>query len=162
LRAAVFANARPRYYDVWALRHDRWCPEDCWHPIWGRSPDRTFEDAKFREVFARQIRIPAGLPPIPVRSAFGGLGIYRMRFALAARYCGLDDAGRPSSEHVALNQTIRRSGGELHIFPALQVRASPHHLYQAGDFTLRWRLAMLVRRLSELHQPPWRALFARQ
>jgi hypothetical protein len=28
-RAAVLANATPRYYDVWALRHDRWCPDDC-------------------------------------------------------------------------------------------------------------------------------------
>src|SRR5918995_1184993 len=25
-RAAVMANAVPRYYDVWALRHERWCP----------------------------------------------------------------------------------------------------------------------------------------
>ena len=28
------------------------------------------------QVFARQIEIPAGLPPIAVRSAFGGLGIH--------------------------------------------------------------------------------------
>jgi hypothetical protein len=160
-RAAVFANAQPRYYDVWALRHDRWCPEDCWHPIWGRPADRTFEAAKFREVFARQIRIPPDLPPIAVRSAFGGLGIYRMRFALGARYCGLDSRGRDSSEHVAFNEKIGHAGGALHIFPALQVRASPQHLYQASEFTLRWRLAMLAQRLGELHRPPWRALFAR-
>ena len=25
-RAGVMANAMPRYYDVWALRHERWCP----------------------------------------------------------------------------------------------------------------------------------------
>jgi hypothetical protein len=160
-RAAVFANAAPRYYDVWALRHERWCPEDCWHPIWGRPADRTFEAAKFREVFARQIRIPAGLPPIAVRSAFGGLGIYRMRPALAGRYCGVDRLGRDSSEHVAFNETIVQTGGTLHIFPALQVQASPHHLYQANEFTLRWRLAMLARRLGERHRPPWRQLFAR-
>lgn len=67
-RTGVLANAVPRYYDVWALRHERWCPDDCWHPIWGRPSDETFEAAKFREVFTRQIEIPSSLPPIAVRS----------------------------------------------------------------------------------------------
>jgi hypothetical protein len=158
-RAAVLANAAPRYYDVWALRHDRWCPQDCWHPIWGRSAEETFEAAKFREVFARQIEIPAALPPIAVRSAFGGLGIYRLAAALAARYCGLDGAGREVSEHVAFNDAIARSGGELCIFPPLQVRAPEQHLYRACEFRRRWRLAMLARRAVELLRPPWRRYF---
>ena len=92
--------------------------EDCWHPIWGRAAEETFEAAKFREVFARQIEIPAALPPIAVRSAFGGLGIYRLSAALAARYCGLDDAGREVSEHVAFNEAIARSGGAALHFSA--------------------------------------------
>jgi hypothetical protein len=157
-RAAVLANASPRYYDVWALRHDRWCPQDCWHPIWGRAAGETFEAAKFREVFARQIEIPAALPPIAVRSAFGGLGIYRLSSALAARYCGLDGAGREVSEHVAFNAAIERSGGELFIFPALQVRAPQEHLYRACEFRRRWRLTMLARRTVEWWRPPWRGL----
>jgi hypothetical protein len=158
-RAAVFANATPRYYDVWALRHDRWCPRDCWRPIWGRPAEESFEAAKFREVFARQIRISAGLPPIAVQSAFGGLGIYRMSFALGARYCGLDDAGQETSEHVAFNQAIVRSGGELCIFPPLSVCAPQQHLYQAVEFKRRWRWTMLVRRLDEWLRPPWQKLF---
>ena len=158
-RAAVLANAAPRYYDVWALRHDRWCPQDCWHPIWGRPEEESFEAAKFREVFARQIEIPAALPPIAVRSAFGGLGIYRLSAALAARYCGLDGAGREVSEHVAFNEAIARSGGELCIFPSLQVRAPEQHLYRACEFSRRWRLAMLARRTAEMLRPPWRRFF---
>ena len=157
-RAAVLANAAPRYYDVWALRHDRWCPQDCWHPIWGRPDEESFEAAKFREVFARQIEIPAALPPITVRSAFGGLGIYRLSAALAARYCGLDGAGREVSEHVAFNEAIARSG-ELCIFPPLQVRAPEQHLYRACEFSRRWRLAMLARRAAETLRPPWRRFF---
>lgn len=160
-RAAVLANALPRYYDIWALRHDRWCPEDCWHPIWGRSAEETFEAAKFREVFARQIEIPADLPPIAVRSAFGGLGIYRLPLALDAHYCGLDAQGRDVSEHVAFNDAIRRLGGELYIFPALCVRSCRHHLYQPSEFSRRWRLAMRARRLAERLRPPWQRLFAR-
>jgi hypothetical protein len=157
-RAAVFANAAPRYYDVWALRHPRWCPHDCWHRIWGRTPDETFEAAKFREVFRRQIEIPTDLPPIAVRSAFGGLGIYRLSPALQARYRGLDAAGREVSEHVAFNETIAGVGGKLYIFPALQVRAPSHHLYQPQDFKLPWRLRMRALRLAALLRPPARQL----
>jgi hypothetical protein len=94
-----------------------------------------------------------------VRSAFGGLGIYRMSFALGARYCGLDDAGRETSEHVAFNEAITRSGGELCIFPPLSVRAPQQHLYQAAEFKRRWRWTMLARRLSEWRRPPWQKLF---
>jgi len=161
-RAGALANATPRYYDVWALRHERWCPHDCWHPIWGRPPDETFEAAKFREVFARQIEIPPRLPPIAVRSAFGGLGIYRRSFALAARYCGVDAQGRETSEHVAFNAAIARAGGQLHIFPALQVHAPRQHLYQPSEFKLRWRLTMRGRRALEIARPPWRQMFGRK
>jgi hypothetical protein len=160
MRAGVFANARPRYYDVWALRHERWCPADCWHPIWGRAPGETFEAAKFREVFWRQIEIPPSLPPIAVRSAFGGLGIYRLSFALGARYCGIEERGRETSEHVAFNAAITRAGGQLHIFPPLRVHAPRQHLYQPSEFKWRWRMTMLARRAAEAGRPPWRQLLA--
>ena len=160
-RAGVFANAAPRYYDIWALRHDTWCPEDCWHSIWGRDPKETFEAAKFREAFARQIMIPPSMPPIGVRSAFGGLGLYKMQFALGARYNGVDERGREASEHVAFNETIGRAGGQLHIFPPLMVRAPREHLYKASDFSPRWRLAMFRQRVLERLRPPWREFFPR-
>jgi hypothetical protein len=159
-RAGVLANAQPRYYDVWALRHEQWCPNDCWHPIWGRPTHETFEAAKFREVFARQIAIPPRLAPIAVRSAFGGLGIYRLPLPPDARYRGVDAEGRDVSEHVAFNDALIRAGGQLHIFPALQVQAPRQHLYQASEFRWRWRMTMLARRAAELGWPPWRQLVA--
>jgi hypothetical protein len=159
-RAGVTASAMPRYYDVWALRHERWCPDDCWHPIWGRPSDETFEAAKFREVFTRQIEIPPSLPPIAVRSAFGGLGIYRLPAALAARYHGVDATGRVTSEHVAFNTAIGRAGGRLHIFPALQVHAPRQHLYQPSEFKWRWRMTMMAWRTTEIARPPWRRMLA--
>lgn len=157
-RAGVFANAAPRYYDIWALRHDTWCPGDCWHPIWHRRPGDSFEAAKIREVFARQIAIPPELPPIQVRSAFGGLGFYRMKSALDASYRGVDGQGRPVSEHVALNLAIGAAGGQLHVFPSLLVQAPREHLYDPRAFGRRWRLAMLHRRIRETLAPSWRAL----
>ena len=159
-RAGVFAGATPRYYDVWALRHDRWCPDDCWHPIWGRPDQESFEAAKFREVFARQVVLPADLQPVAVRSAFGGLGIYRLPAALAARYQGVDAQGRDTSEHVAFNAAIHAAGGGLYVVPALQVHAPEQHLYQAHAFRWPWRLRMHARRLVESIRPPWRRLIA--
>lgn len=157
-RAGVFANAAPRYYDIWALRHERWCPGDCWHAIWGRSADQSFEAAKFRESLFRQIVLPSTMPPIAVQSAFGGLGLYKMLFARLGVYSGLDPQGRPVSEHVAFNAAIRAAGGGLHILPSLIVQAPRQHLYSADEFSLRWRLRMRLRHLAERMRPPWRAL----
>ncbi|MFO1081058.1 MAG: glycosyltransferase family A protein [Reyranellaceae bacterium] len=153
-RAAVFANAFPLYYDVWALRHPLWCPYDCWHRIWGRRRGQSFEAAKFREVFARQIAISDSMAPIPVRSAFGGLGIYRLSFALQAHYCGTSAEGLEVSEHVAFNEAIAALGGELCIFPPLQVRAPPEHLYAPAEFKRRWRLRMSAIRVRNYFLPP--------
>jgi hypothetical protein len=157
-RAGVFANSAPRYYDLWALRHDTWCPADVWHAIWGRKPAEAFEAAKIREVFDRQIRIPSDWPPIAVRSAFGGLGIYKMSAALAGAYCGIDAEGRPVSEHVALNRAVSEASGQLHIYPSLMIQAPPEHLYSPREFSWPWRLAMLCRRILEFRSPPKHAL----
>jgi hypothetical protein len=154
-RAAVFASATPRYYDIWALRHDSWCPDDCWHRIWGRPASQSFEAAKFREVFARQIQLPRHMAPIEVRSAFGGFGLYRMAFARDGRYAGLDGQGREVSEHVAFNESIVRAGGRLHIFPELQVQAPKQHLYKASEFNFRWRATMRLHQATETYSPAW-------
>ena len=160
-RAGVFASAAPKYYDVWALRHDTWCPDDCWHRIWERPASQSFEAAKFREVFSRQFELARHLPPIEVRSAFGGLGLYRMASALDATYLGIDGQGREVSEHVAFNEAIRRAGGRLHIFPGLQVQAPRQHLYNASDFDFRWRMTMRLREAVERYRPARRRLLAR-
>jgi hypothetical protein len=157
-RAGVFANSTPRYYDTWALRHPRWCAGDCWQPIWHRAPGETYETAKFREVFARQIEIPADLPPVAVDSAFGGLGLYRASHALRARYRGIDGHGEETCEHVAFNRAIRSAGGELHIFPALMVQAPPEHLYRPADFRWPWRLRMARDALIGKVRPSWHRL----
>jgi hypothetical protein len=161
-RRAVFASASPAYYDIWALRHRTWCPGDCWHAIWGRPRGVSFEAAKFREVFARQIDLPPTLGPIEVASAFGGLGIYRMSVIRGARYRGLDALGRETSEHVAFNEAIASDGGALYVLPALRVRAPREHLYDPADFDWRWRSRMSIRRIVDRHAPPWRRLVGRQ
>ncbi len=125
-RAAVFACSAPRYYDVWALRHPDWCPGDVWQEVTS-SGDGSYAARVERFVHARQREIAAEAPPIPVLSAFGGLGIYRLAATRGLRYCGLDDAGRACCEHVAFNAAVARAGA-LHIFPALRNCAPRGHL----------------------------------
>lgn len=146
-RGGVFANGSPRYYDIWALRHHWWCPHDCWHPVWFRDPSQDEHDLKIREVFARMVKIPRWMPPVRVLSAFGGIGIYKLKFAAAARYVGVDERGREICEHVAFNTRVRDAGGQLYIFPGLTVRSPSEHIDQFGNLPERLRPAMARQRM---------------
>ena len=138
--AGVFANSSPYYYDIWSLRHRSWCPHDCWHAIWGRSKRESFIAAKIREVYSRQIALPPAATPVEVDSAFGGLGIYRMPYALRSSYTGNDSEGRPVSEHVSFNRDISRQDGKLFIVPPLVVQAPQEHLSEGKQSPWWWRL----------------------
>lgn len=149
--AGVFANSFPYYYDIWSLRHQSWCPDDCWHAIWSRNEQESFITAKIREVYARQIALPPTAPPVEVHSAFGGLGIYRMSFALRSWYVGNDAEGRAISEHVSFNREIGAQNGRLFIVPALVVQAPPEHLSESKVSPWWWRIrSVSYRALSRL------------
>jgi len=122
----VFANSRPVYYDIWALRHESWCPSDCWEEV-RDCRSLTYRLAVERFVYSRQIPIASDSPPIPVQSAFGGLGVYRLPAALTGRYRGLTENGLEICEHVAFNRDVSRRG-QLYIYPALRNTAPPEHL----------------------------------
>ena len=76
-------------------------------------------------------RIPVDTPPIQVESAFGGLGIYKMRYVLnnKSRYVGheykyfIDEAmvfsKLQTCEHVSFHQGIAAQGGQMFILPYL-------------------------------------------
>lgn len=153
-RAAVFANAAPRYYDVWALRHPTWCPYDVWHAIWDRHRWCPFELAKCKHVYGKQIRIAPGAAPIPVRSAFGGLAIYKMRFLESAEYSGEDARGRERAEHVSFNEWIADRGGGLFVIPSLVVRAPPEHLFDAAGASAWLKLAVWMKTLQVARRRP--------
>lgn len=125
----VFTNTLPVYYDIWALRHPEWCPTDCWREH-RESSDLSEEDARLRYIYSRQFYIPSDTPPIPVQSAFGGIGIYALSSALAARYHGVGTDGLETCEHVSFNQEISRTG-KLFIYPALLNHAPQEHLNPA-------------------------------
>jgi hypothetical protein len=145
-RAAVFPNGRPRYYDIWALRHNMWCPHDCWHQLWYRDPRRNIHYLQVREIVGRMLKIPLWVPPIRVLSAFGGIGLYKLRSALAARYVGIDEQGRETCEHVAFNASVRESGGSLYIFPSLVAQSPPEHFAPFKSLPYRLRPVLIGQR----------------
>lgn len=120
----LFANQRQEYYDIWALRHDSWCPNDCWKEvsestknIWFRRKFKT-QSAIKRYIKGRQRHIPHDSAAISVKSAFGGFGIYKACALPSARYVGLNEDGSDVCEHVSFNHDLLEQGG-LYILPGL-------------------------------------------
>ena len=106
--AGIFAVSDPIYYDIYALRHEAWCDRDCWKEI-RETPMSRKAEAFEALVCDRQVPIDKDHPPIPVASAFGGLGIYRLSHALKGSYVGLDEEGEEICEHVSFNKRHHRT-----------------------------------------------------
>ncbi len=130
---ALFANQRQLYYDIWALRHPVWSPDDCWGQV-AKASRRRFnrksaeKEALDRHVYGRQIHIAPHDAPIPVDSAFGGFGIYRSSLLKGALYRGLTPSGEEVCEHVYFNAAIRSNGGALYIAPGLLNDTPSEHI----------------------------------
>jgi glycosyltransferase involved in cell wall biosynthesis len=145
---ALFANNKGVYYDIWALRDDASGPVyDCWdmyrHLVLqvGIPPSR----AKQMCITQFQKRINPRTPPFRVRSAFGGLGLYRMAATIGCKYngqtteCSCRAFGIPynpqvgcrqdTCEHVAFHaDMIRLHGAALYIHPGIQVSTQLEHV----------------------------------
>ena len=134
-RAAVFANQRGAYYDLWALRLIPQCPGDIWEDVLDYVIEHNCSDEiAFAETFAKRIfSIEESTEPIKVDSAFGGFGIYKMGYVLnnpnpylgsKTKIVPLDDgttcyAKWQVCEHVHFHAGIKSQGGEMFIYPKL-------------------------------------------
>ncbi|TMV03741.1 hypothetical protein FGK63_18910 [Ruegeria sediminis] len=142
---AVFANAQPAYYDLYALRCEGWCDEDVWQQIHtARKPwffrRRWRQDLLRNVIYSRQYHIPADAPLIPVDSAFAGLGLYRTGSLKGLHYSCRDEKGGLVCEHVQLHRQIRARGGRLYIDPGLTTIAPSEHLGEASGAPFPQRL----------------------
>ena len=117
---ACFANQSTAYYDIYALRHKTWCPNDCFET---RDLLMKHGISKFKArqaaIFSRMLSIKPYEEPIEVESAFGGLGIYVKNALITAEYKGLSPNGKELCEHVNLHSTMREQGFRLYIVPSL-------------------------------------------
>ena len=144
--SALFANQRNRYYDIWALRHRSWCPEDCWKQVRLRPPSMSFDDAEMEFVTKRQITLDPHCGFVPVESAFGGLGLYRLQQLRDCRYVGIDDEGYAICEHVAFHADLLNKGGRLYIDAALLNGTGDQPHDRGMDFLTRWKRSLAKKR----------------
>jgi len=115
----VTANQLRAYYDIWPLRHESWCPVDCYVQKRSLSTFCLSHEARRLAVHARQIRLRFDMGLLEVDSAFGGFAIYRREAFLLGRYTGLYESGDELSEHVPFHALLRRRGCRIYINPAL-------------------------------------------
>ena len=116
---AMFANQPEGYYDIYALRHPIWSPND--FLIDFKLLENVFgkKIALDLSMHSKRIKIESNRPLIEVESAFGGLGIYSAAEIFNETYIGLDDDNNPICEHLSVNLGIKNKGGKLFINPAM-------------------------------------------
>lgn len=114
------ANQLGPYYDIWALRHSLWSPNDCWSELefyrkWYHLPEYVLQ----RSVLSRMIRIKPSEEMIEVDSAFGGLAIYPRNAVEGLSYSGLDLNNQEVCEHVEFSYGVKRNGYKIFINPQM-------------------------------------------
>ncbi len=114
------ANQDGPYYDIYALRHPAWSPNDCWAQyLFLKRHQPISEHCLEAAVYARMITLAPAGPWIEVDSAFGGLAIYRRHAFDKVDYTGLTPQGQEVCEHVALHAAMRTRGCRIFINPRL-------------------------------------------
>jgi hypothetical protein len=114
------ANQSGPYYDIWALRHPLWSPNDCWEAhAFFRKYSLIPETALTKSVNSRMIRIKPSSEWIEVDSAFGGLAVYKRATFIKGVYEGLTPTHQPICEHVPFNLSLRAQGAKIFINPKL-------------------------------------------
>jgi hypothetical protein len=116
---AMFANQPDGYYDIYALRHPIWSPNDFLKDYELLENDFGKKIALDLSMHSKRIKIKSNSPLIEVESAFGGLGIYSAAEIFNETYIGLDDHNNPICEHLSVNLGIKNKGGKLFINPAM-------------------------------------------
>lgn len=132
---ACFANQLAPYYDIWALRHISWSPDDCWQKYKLLINNKLGRyKARKEALYSRMKIININEKPIEVDSAFGGLGIYKKQLFENIKYIGVSENGDEVCEHVSIHYQMRRRGAKLYILPNLTNGGWNNHSIQLKFF----------------------------
>jgi hypothetical protein len=116
---ALAANQSARYYDILALRHSLWSPNNWEREAEWLTPFLGKKAAKKHAMRDRMIRIPPTAAPILVDSAFGGLCIYRRWVFDQCDYSEDPINSYGENEHVTIHRKVNLNGGKIFIHPGL-------------------------------------------
>ena len=152
----VCANQAAPYYDVFALRHPLWSPNDCWAQYgFLKSHGLDKKEAGFAAVHSRMLRIKPNADWIEVESAFGGFAICRKSVFEKARYSGTDENGGGICEHVMFHRRLREQGGRVFINPALINSGYNEH---TRSLMLRNRILRMPKNILRALTKPFRLI----
>ena len=126
----LFANQTDRYYDIWALKGALGVDYDCWKMIYECDNTSTsFESKKKKYINSKQIQIPRNHSPIRVKSAFGGLGIYKYQILMDTKI--LYEEKKSVCEHVGFHERLVMAGyNNLFIHPNLLIQSPDNEDYK--------------------------------
>ncbi len=132
-----FANQKNGYYDLYALRHPTWMPNDLFEDLWKlqeiiddkyKYPKNlfqrirsifVFDSLRKKVIYDRMKKIKKNASWIEVNSAFGGLAIYRTDLLLQHDYSQELQQDKIYSEHVDFHSKCVVNGANLYINPKL-------------------------------------------
>jgi glycosyltransferase involved in cell wall biosynthesis len=140
------ANQKGPYYDILALRHSIWSPNNCeieskWYEQF-YSRDKAWD----RSTLKKMIQIPENMEPIEVDSAFGGFAMYKRWVLERCDYTKDSDIADSEIDHVTLHRKAKLHGANIYIHPFLiNSGFTPHSL---ESLTLVRFLKSLARKIK--------------
>jgi hypothetical protein len=150
------ANQKTRYYDIWALRHASWCPNDCWRQRnFFKKYGLINDEAEFAAVYSKMIYIPKSSPWIEVESSFGGLAIYKKHTLVNAKYIGLRQDGSEICEHVPLHRQLKTLGFKIFINPDLinsEFDENSHAFFSNKQNPVKKLCFLVLERIKAFHR----------
>jgi hypothetical protein len=129
--SGVFANQKNGYYDLLALRHKNWMPNNCFQDLdWYKMAIEInsskigkfrnffrYDSIKSAAIWSKMIKIPEQARWIEVESAFGGMGIYKSEIFL--KYDYTSSTKNSESEHISLHSKFDEIFEKKYINPTL-------------------------------------------
>jgi hypothetical protein len=130
------ANSTGPYYDIWALRHNEWSPNDCYRQLRFMDSFSTNKEKNLQAaVLSKMIVIPYDSEWIKVNSAFAGLAIYKRKCFDFGEYNGIGYDGDEECEHVSFHKTLVDNDFSIYINPKLICGSTNEHSSQVTIFS---------------------------
>jgi len=111
----VCANQKLGYYDLWALRHPKLMPYDCW-----KMCREAKSNGLWDHVHSKFVIIPEHLPWINVESAFGGAAFIKISSIQGARHESINSDGEEECEWVSFCRKLNGGNSKIYINPKFQ------------------------------------------
>lgn len=108
----VCANQKLGYYDLWALRHPKLMPHDCW-----KMCREAEKNGHWDFVLSKFFILTSDMPWVKVESAFGGAAFIKISSIKGARHDSLNREGEEECEWVSFCKKLNNGNSNIYINP---------------------------------------------